>query len=141
MDNTTNEKPPDVFIQLKTPKGGDRRPTFYSRRFCRSVCRRTNSFRRSRNVKGNFAWGSYGGFSAGSWRVLGTFSAESRQDLGEISPPLAMRSLGGPQTAPREPRGSQRVPKGAKREPKGSQREPKGRPKGAQGEAKQLQKR
>ena len=80
-------------IQLKTPKGGDRRPTLHSRRFCRSVCGRTKSFRRSRNVKGNFAWGSYGGFSAGFWRVLGTFSAESRHDLGEISPPLAMRSL------------------------------------------------
>ena len=52
--------------------------------------------------------------------------------------PLAMRCLGGPKTAPREPRGSQRVPKGAKREPKGSQREPKGRPKGAQGEAKSI---
>ena len=37
-----------------------RRPTFYSRRFCGSVCRRTKSFRRSHNVKGNFAWGSYG---------------------------------------------------------------------------------
>ena len=128
-------------IQLKTPKGGDRRPTFYSRRFCRSVCRRTKSFRRSCNAKGDFAWGSYGGFSADSWRVLGTFSAESRQDLGEISPPLAMRCLGGPKTAPREPKGSQRVPKGATREPKGSQREPKGRPKGAQGDAKQLRKR
>ena len=123
---------------MKTPKGGDRRPTFYSRRFCRSVCRRTKSFRRSHNVKGNFAWGSYGGFSAGSWRVLGTFSAESRQDLGEISPPLAMGSLGRPKTAPREPKGSQRVPKGTKRKPKGSQREPKGRPKGAQGEAKSI---
>ena len=78
---------------MKTPKGGDRRPTFHSRRFCRSVCGRTKSFRRSRNVKGNFAWGSYGGFSAGSWRVLGTFSAESRHDLGEISRPLTMRSL------------------------------------------------
>ena len=88
---------------MKTPKGGDRRPTFYSRRFCGSVCRRTKSFRRSRNVKGNFAWGSYGGFSVGSWRVLGTFSAESRQDLGEISPPLAMRCLGGPKTAPYSP--------------------------------------
>ena len=116
---------------MKTPKGGDRRPTFYSRRFCRSVCRRTKSFRRSRTVKGNFAWGSYGGFSAGSWRVLGTFSAESRQDLGEISPPLAMRCLGGPKTAPREPKGSQRVPKGspksAKGSQKGGQREPRGR--------------
>ena len=118
------------------PRGEHRRPTFYSRRFCRSACRRTKSFRRSRTVKGNFAWASYGGFSAGSWRVLGTFSAESRQDLGEISPPLAMKSLGGPKTVPREPRGSQRVPKGAKREPKGSQRKPKGRPKGAQEEAK-----
>ena len=78
---------------MKAPKGGDRRPTFYSRRFCRSVCGRTKSFRRSRNVKGNFAWDSYCEFSAGSWRVLGTFSAESRQDLCEISPPLAMRSL------------------------------------------------
>ena len=86
------------------PMGGHRRPTFYSRRFCRSVCRRTKSFRRSRTVKGNFVWGSYGGFSAGSWRVLGTFSAESRQDL---------------------PKGAKRKPKGAKREPKGSQREPK----------------
>ena len=82
-------------------------------------------------MKGNFAWGSYGGFSAGSWRVLGTFSAESRQDLGEISPPLAMRCLGGPKTAPREPKGSQRVPKGspksAKGSQKGGQREPRGR--------------
>ena len=123
-------------LELKPPKGGHRRPTFYSGRFCERVCRRTKSFRRSRNVKGNLVWGSYGGFSAGSWKILGTFSAESRQDLGEISPPLAMRCLGGPKTAPREPKGSQRVPKGAKREPKGSQREPKGRPKGAQGEAK-----
>ena len=66
------------------PRGGDRRPTFYSRRFCRRVCRRTKSFWKSCIVKGNFAWGSHGGFSAGSWKVLGTFSAESRQDLGEI---------------------------------------------------------
>ena len=123
---------------MKTPKGGDRRPTFHSRRFCRSVCRRMKALRRSRNAKGKFEGVSYGGFSAGSLRVLGTFSAESRQDLGEISHPLAMRCLGGPKTAPREPKGSQRVPKGAKREPKGSQRKPKGRPKGAQGEAKSI---
>ena len=77
-------------------------------------------------------------FSAGSWRVLGTFSAESRQDLSEISLPLAIRSLGRPKTAPRKPKGSQRVPKDAKREPKGSQRKPQGRPKGAQGEAKSI---
>ena len=92
------------------------------------------AFRRSRNVKGNFAWGSYGGFSAGSWRVLGTFSAEFRQDLGEILQPLAMRSLGGgkdsPKGAQRKPKGAKRRQKEAQRQPKGAKRETKGSPGG-----------
>ena len=121
---------PGLF-ELKPPTGGHRRPTFYSRRFCERVCRRTKSFRRTCNLKGNFACGSYGGFLAGSWQILGTFSAESRQDLAKISLPLAKKSFGGP-TNSRKPRGSQRMTKSTKREPKGGQGEPKWRPKGAE---------
>ena len=128
---------------MKTPKGGDRRPIFHSRQFCRSVCGRTKSFRRSRNVKGNCVWGSYGGFSAGSWRVVGTFSAESRHDLGEISPPLAMRSMIGEfegfasrflaQKLPKAPekasRGRSNDPRMAKRWPEEGNNRPRGPPK------------
>ena len=124
---------PCQIYSIEDPQGGRPPPHFYFRRFCRSVYRRTQSIRRSRNVKGNFAWGSYGGFSASSWRVLGTFSAESRQNLGEISLPLAMRCLGGPKTAPREPKGSQRVPKGSPKSAKGSQKGAKREAKGSPG--------
>ena len=121
-------------LELKPPKGEHRRPTFYSGRFCERVCRRTKSFRRTCNLKGNFACGSYGGFLAGSWQILGTFSAESRQDLGKISPKFRFRwrrkALEARKT-PRKPRGSQRMTKSTNREPKGGQREPKWRPKGA----------
>ena len=70
---------------FEDPQGGRPPPHFYSRRFCRSVCRRTQSIRRRRNVKGNFAWGSYGRFSAGSWRILGGSSASSRLNFGKFS--------------------------------------------------------
>ena len=66
------------------PPRGRPPPHFCSRRFCRSVCRRTKSLQKNRNVKGNFARGSYGGFSAGSRRNLGKFSAESRQVRGGV---------------------------------------------------------
>ena len=69
-------------------------------------------------MKGNFAWGSYGGFSAGSWKVLGTFLAESRQDLGKMSLPLAVRSLG----SPKEAKGCQKAPKESPKVDKGSQK-------------------
>ena len=36
-------------------------------------------------MKGNFAWGSYGRFSAGSWRILGGSSASSRPNFGKFS--------------------------------------------------------
>ena len=36
-------------------------------------------------MKGNFAWGSYGRFSAGSWRILGGSSASSRLNFGKFS--------------------------------------------------------
>ena len=35
-------------------------------------------------MKGNFAWGSYGGFLAGCWRILGGTSASSRLNLGKF---------------------------------------------------------
>ena len=61
---------------IEDPQGGRPPPHFYSRRFYGSVCGRTKSLSTSnRNVKGNFAWVR----TAGSRRVLGRFSAESRQ--------------------------------------------------------------
>ena len=36
-------------------------------------------------MKGNFAWGSYGRFSARSWRILGGSSASSRLNFGKFS--------------------------------------------------------
>ena len=104
-------------IQFKTPKGGNRRPTFYSRRLYPSVCRRTQSIRRRRNVKGNFAWGSYGGFLAGSWRILGGTLASSRRTY--KLPKAAEQTAGG------KPKGSQDGGKAPKRVPTGVQRHPK----------------
>ena len=123
---------------IEDPQGGRPPPHFYSRRFCRSVCRRTQSIRRRRNVKGNFAWGSYGGFLAGSWRILGGTAASSRLNFGKFSAE-SRQVLGGPknfQRLPkRQPEGSQKAPRMPKRQPEGGQkasRMPKRRGKGCQ---------
>ena len=97
-DPTRNQHAKLAFINnFEDPQGGRPPPHFYSRRFCRSVYRRTQSIQRTRNVKGNFAWGSYGGFLAGSWRNLGGTSASSRLNLGKfLAKPRQV--LGGPKS-------------------------------------------
>ena len=132
-----------LHLSLKThsiedPQGGRPPPHFYSRRFCRSVYRRTQSIRRSRNVKGKFAWGSYGGFLAESLQTLGRNSASSRRisansrlNLGKFAAE-SRQILGGPKRFQKLAKGIQReakrlpgcpkgLEKGAKRGPKAPQ--------------------
>ena len=117
---------------IEDPQGGRPPPHFYSRRFCRSVRRRTQFIRRRSNVRGNFAWGPYGGFLAGSWRILGGTSASSRLNFGKFSAE-SRQVLGGPknfQRLPkRQPEGGQKAPRSSKRRQKGSQKASKGPPK------------
>ena len=82
-------------------------------------------------MKGNFAWGSYGGFLAGSWRILGGTSASSRLNFGKFSAE-SRQVLGGPKNfkgcrkdslreAKRLPGCPKGAEKGAKRRPKAPQ--------------------
>ena len=83
-------------------------------------------------MKGNFAWGSYGGFLAGSWRILGGTSASSRLNFGKFSAE-SRQVLGGPknfQRLPkRQPEGGQKAPRMPKRRRKGCPKASKGTPK------------
>ena len=122
---------------LRRPPRGRPPPHFYSRRFCRSVRRRTQSIRRRRNVKGNFAWGSYGGFLAGSWRLLGGTSASCRLNFAKFSAE-SRQVRGGPKSFQRLPKrqteGSQKAPRMPKRQPEGGQKAPR-MPKDAENDA------
>ena len=66
-------------------------------------------------MKGNFAWGSYGGFLAGSWRILGGTSASSRLNFQRLPK--------------RQPEGGQKASRMPKRRRKGCQKSSKGNPK------------
>ena len=83
-------------------------------------------------MKGNFAWGSYGGFLAGSWRILGGTSASSRRNLGKFSADLKA-SKGCRKDSLREakrlPEGGRKAPRMPKRRRKGCQKGSKGTPK------------
>ena len=113
---------------IEDPQGGRPPPHFYSRRFRRSVRRRTQFIRRGRNMKDNFAWGSDGGFSADSWRILGRTSASSRLNFGKFLAE-SRQVLGRPknfQRLPkRQPEGSQKAPRMPKRQPEGGRKAPR----------------
>lgn len=116
---------------IEDPQGGRPPPHFYSRRFCRSVCRSTQSIRRRRNVKGNFAWGLYGGFLAGSWRIVGGTSASSRQNFGKFAAE-SRQVLGGPKNFKGCGKDSLREAKRFPGWPKGAEKSAKRRPRAPQ---------
>ena len=124
---------------MKPPRGEHRRPTFCSRRFCCSVCRKRKSFMEtpifklfllgvctagSRRVLGRFRQ-NLGGFAAGSCR----FSVNSRRIcigflliLVSAGSGLNFWSSGGPEGAQNGPRMAQKVATGS---PRGSEKRSK----------------